>query len=257
MEEELIPFIELRYRTHSFRILEGHSFGGLFAVYILMESPTTFDAFIIEAPALWWNGEEMTEMAGAFFDKNMSLNKVAYFGIGGGDGWGMRQELRRYVEVIRQNEPKGFRWKHEEVGDEDHMTSRLLLNYYGLKFLFEDVKASKELVEHFCEEDFLRAEQELKNRYGEKARRPASSYIHMATNQESSGDLSEAITVLKRAIEAYPRYIGLITYLARLYVETDQLEQAISTYTLGIEVSRKYKLGQEEDLLAEINKLKQ
>lgn len=129
LSSELIPYIEANYRTHPYRILEGHSFGGLFGVFALMDSPEVFDAFIIEAPALWWNKEEMTEKAKEFFKSNATLNKAVYFGIGGGDGWGMRQELIRYVDVVKQNKPKNFRWLHEEVGDEDHDASRLLLNF--------------------------------------------------------------------------------------------------------------------------------
>lgn len=106
LSEELIPFVDNNYRTHPYRILEGHSFGGLFSVYTLMENPELFDAFIIQAPALWWNKEEMTEKAKTFFKSNRILNKTVYFGIGGGDGWGMQQELIRYVDVVKQHQSK-------------------------------------------------------------------------------------------------------------------------------------------------------
>jgi predicted alpha/beta superfamily hydrolase len=146
LEEELIPYVDKNYQTHPYRLLEGHSFGGLFCTYTLMEKPDIFDAFIIQAPALWWNKEEMTKKAKDFFKSNTNLDKSVYFGIGGGDGWGMQQELIRYVDVVKQNTPKNFQWKHEEVGDEDHDTSRLLLNYYGLKYVFSDLIAPEELI---------------------------------------------------------------------------------------------------------------
>jgi len=257
MKEELIPYIENHFRTHPFRILEGHSFGGLFSVFTLMDSPEIFNAFIIEAPALWWNKEEMTEKAKEFYTSNKSLNKAVYFGIGGGDGWGMRQELKRYVEVIKQNEPNNFRWMHEEVGDEDHDASRILLNYYGLKFLFSDLKMSEELTNNFDEGIFLAAEEDLMNKYGPQARRPAGSYIDLVFKLEKEGSKKDVIAVLKRASETYPKYIGLLTWLAKLYEETNQIPLAIATYEKGIALSKKLKLGQEEDLAIEIERLKQ
>ncbi|WP_417237112.1 alpha/beta hydrolase-fold protein [Bizionia paragorgiae] len=254
--EELIPFIDANYRTHPYRILEGHSLGGLFSVYTLMEKKDLFDAFIVEAPALWWNKEEMTEKAKSFFKSNESLNKTVYLGIGGGDGWGMRQELLRFVDVIKENPPKNFRWHHEEVGDEGHMASRLLLNYNGLKFLFSDLKISDDLANNFSDETFLKEEQRLKNKYGNNARRAAEDYFSLVTVLvENENDLG-AITVLKRASEAYPMYVGLLTYLAKLYEKNSQKAKAIDTYLLGVEVSRKYKLGQEDDLLQEVSRLR-
>ena len=65
-----------------------------------------------------------------------------------------------------------------------------------------------------------------------------------------------AIIVLKRAVEAYPKYIGLITNLAKLYEKTKQKTKAIDTYKLAIQLSKKLKSGQEEDLKNEINRLK-
>lgn len=256
IKEELIPYIETNFRTHPYRILEGHSFGGLFSVYALMASPETFDGFIVEAPALWWNKEEMTQMAKEFYSENQSLDKAVYFGIGGGDGWGMRQELIRYVEVVKENQPKNFRWKHEEVGDEDHDASRLLLNYYGLKFLFSDLKMTEDLTNNFSQNTFLAAEKELMEKYGERARRPAGDYVDLVFKLEKEGSKADMIKVLNRAVETYPRYIGLLTWLAKLYEETDQIPMAISTYEKGIVLSKRLKLGQEEDLAIEINRLK-
>ena len=256
LREELIPFVETNYRTHPYRILEGHSLGGLFSVYTLMESKDLFDAFIIEAPALWWNNEEMTEKAKNFFKSHDNLNKTVYFGIGGGDGWGMRQELKRYVDVVKQHNPKQFKWLHEEVGDEGHMASRLLLNYNGLKFLFSDIKIDEDFIDKFSAKSFLKAEEQLKNKYGDLARRPAEEYFNLVSILIEKGNDLGAISVLKSASEAYPMYIGLLTYLAKLYEKTNQKDKAIDTYLLGVEVSKQYKLGQEDDLLKTVDNLR-
>ena len=167
LESELIPYVESNFRTHPYRLLEGHSFGGLFCTYALMNKPDLFNGFIIQAPALWWNKEEMTGQAKEFFKSKVSLDKTVYFGTGGAEGWGMRQELVRYVDVIKQYSPENFSWKHEEIpGDEAHDDSRLLLNYYGLKFVFSDLKVSKGLLKIYNDEAFLKCEQNLKDKYG-------------------------------------------------------------------------------------------
>lgn len=256
LEEELIPYVESNFRTHPYRLLEGHSFGGLFSTYTLMEKPDIFDAFIIQAPALWWNKEEMTARAKTFFKSNSNLDKAIYFGIGGGDGWGMQQELKRYVQVIDENPPQNLRWKHEEVGDEDHDTSRLLLNYYGLKYVFSDLVAPEELLNNYSDVAFLKGERDLMNKYGQHARRPVSNYVDIALKLLKEENNIGAIVVFNRAVEVYPKYIGLMTNLAKLYEKTKQKNKAIETYRLAIKLSKKLKLGQEEDFEKEINELR-
>ena len=256
LEKELIPFVESNFRTHPFRLLEGHSFGGLFSTYALMNKPELFDAFIIQAPALWWNKEEMTAQAKEFFKSDISLDKAVYFGTGGAEGWGMRQELARYVDVIKQNPPKNFRWKHEEIpGDEAHDDSRLLLNYYGLKFVFSDLKASEDLQKKYSDEAFLKGEQELREKYGQNARRPAGDYVGIIIELLNAENNLGAITVYKRAAEAYPKYIQFLNTLATLYEKTNQIDKAIGTYRSAIEVSKKLKLGNEEGYQKEIERL--
>lgn len=257
VEKELIPYVDTTYRTNPYRILEGHSFGGLFSTFALMQDSDLFDAFIIQAPALWWNNEEMIETAKTFFKTDFNFNKTVYFGIGGDDGWGMRQELKRYVEVIKVNTPNGFKWKHEEVGDEDHDQARLLLNYHGLRFIFSDLKNTTFTVENFDKSDFLKEEQNLISKYGGMTRRPAMDYVRIYAGLEEKGETTDAIVVLKRATEAYPKYVGLLNNLAKLYEKANQIEQAINTYETAIEVSKKYKLGYEEGYINEIKRLSQ
>ena len=55
LEEELVPYVDTHFRTQPFRILAGHSHGGLFAIHALL-SGDAFDAFIASSPSLYWNG---------------------------------------------------------------------------------------------------------------------------------------------------------------------------------------------------------
>ena len=67
LEEELIPSIDESYRTHSFRILVGHSLGGLFAVESLSRHPGLFQATIALSPSLYWNQFEWLRSATTLF----------------------------------------------------------------------------------------------------------------------------------------------------------------------------------------------
>src|SRR5690606_2935149 len=61
VSSQVIPYIEKQYATDpKHQILSGHSFGGLFALYVLLKHPGTFDQYVIGSPSLWWgNGAIM------------------------------------------------------------------------------------------------------------------------------------------------------------------------------------------------------
>jgi predicted alpha/beta superfamily hydrolase len=54
LREEILPFVEETYRTSEDRGIAGHSFGGLFAAWMLLEAPDLFRRYGLNSPSLWW-----------------------------------------------------------------------------------------------------------------------------------------------------------------------------------------------------------
>jgi predicted alpha/beta superfamily hydrolase len=50
--DELRPLIEARYPVKG-ALLAGHSYGGLFALHILLNTPLAFDGYLIGSPSVW------------------------------------------------------------------------------------------------------------------------------------------------------------------------------------------------------------
>jgi predicted alpha/beta superfamily hydrolase len=61
--DELIPYLDRRYRTAPLRVIIGHSLGGLFATYALSHRPELFTGYILLEPSLWWNRGHEVEQA--------------------------------------------------------------------------------------------------------------------------------------------------------------------------------------------------
>lgn len=59
LEEELQPHINSKYRTNGYNVLLGHSFGGLFSIYALLERPGLFQSYIVIDPSLWWDNKRV------------------------------------------------------------------------------------------------------------------------------------------------------------------------------------------------------
>jgi hypothetical protein len=259
IKSELIPHIDSSYRTKPFKVLEGHSLGGLFTAATLMKAPGLFDGYIIMSPSFWWNGEELTQKAAPFFKTHPELEKALFFGIGtyeSGAEYGMRKELKNFVAVLAEHQPEKLRFSHREMENEGHMSSPLLSNYYGLKFIFSDMAFPEHLSEAFNKDAFLEHEERIMAKYGRAAKQSAEAYVSLALNLRESGSYADAITVLERSVAAYPFDVHLLNFLAGTYELDHKIEEAVSVYQKAIEISKKYNYKREAEFAGEIRRLR-
>lgn len=63
IERELIPYVNSKYKTNGFKILSGHSVGGLFVINTALNHPKLFDRYIAISPALWWARNAINQVA--------------------------------------------------------------------------------------------------------------------------------------------------------------------------------------------------
>lgn len=52
LKNEIIPFVEKNYKVNGDKGIEGHSLGGLFAAYCLLQEPQLFNRYGINSPSL-------------------------------------------------------------------------------------------------------------------------------------------------------------------------------------------------------------
>jgi predicted alpha/beta superfamily hydrolase len=83
INHQVIPLIDKRFRTTTERTIIGHSFGGVFASFMLLCHPEFFSKYIIITPVLapGYYGEK--DMFDGLAKKSPTTKKLAYFSIGG------------------------------------------------------------------------------------------------------------------------------------------------------------------------------
>lgn len=55
LTQEVIPFVEARYRTGVKRAVMGESLAGLFVIDTLLTEPSAFNDYVAISPSLWWD----------------------------------------------------------------------------------------------------------------------------------------------------------------------------------------------------------
>lgn len=104
---ELIPLIERRFRVSpDDRTLIGHSYGGLFATYVLLTEPKLFKRYIAISPSLWYANRIALTMEEAAAQTGIRPNARVFFAVGGLESPMMADDLTELVRRLKsRNNP--------------------------------------------------------------------------------------------------------------------------------------------------------
>lgn len=122
VSSELIPSIEKGYKTKA-RILHGHSFGGSFTIYSMINKPELFDCFIATSPTPIMDlvSEESYEK----IDSSRNKKLLFYFSYGSKD----MKQVQKWSKKLREN-LKGMKfenldWRFKILEGKDHSNSKI------------------------------------------------------------------------------------------------------------------------------------
>ncbi len=135
IQTELVPEIQKRYPTEPYRIIVGHSLGGLFAIHALMNRPALFQACIATSPSLWWDDFHTLRQAEAFFPKQKEFRKSLFFALAHEEG-PMFEGFERLQKALSANRPAGLVVASAHYDDEIHQSTELRGHYAGLRTIF-------------------------------------------------------------------------------------------------------------------------
>jgi predicted alpha/beta superfamily hydrolase len=140
---ELFPVVNKNYRINTDSVaIFGHSFGGLFAAYILFKQPELFKGYIISSPPLFWNNKSILKLEAEYFSNHKELDKIVLLDIGSlEDKIPYNEESINLINELSQNiqvhNYKGLRLVTRIFEGETHssVTSTAISN--GLRILFK------------------------------------------------------------------------------------------------------------------------
>ena len=140
IREELIPHVEAEYRVdpRRGRALYGHSLGGLFAFYSLLEGEGTFRRFIVGSPILGWDQGFPFELEDRFSTTHSSLPARAFFSVGRLESEENLSNLRKMLEVLDKREYDGFEFTSHFFENERHTSSVPVTISRGLRYIYSE-----------------------------------------------------------------------------------------------------------------------
>ena len=238
IESELMPNIEKTYRTHPYRVLVGHSFGGLFAINALFTKPDIFDAYFAISPSLWWNDGSMVTLAGNFLDANPALDKFLYFTLAN-EGGDMLVRNRELEALLEKRSPDGLIWGFTLMENETHGSIPHRTIYAGLEALFKDWAMPRELANSGSLEAFDAHYAALSKRFKFDITTPEGQINLLGYRHIRNEEHNEAIRVLQENTKRFPQSANVYDSLGDAYDAAGKTKKARDSYRKAVEHAMK------------------
>lgn len=239
LEDELIPELDQKYRTEQYRILFGHSLGGLLATHAYMKEKTLFNSFIAVDPSFGtWDSETMDKKLDSLTQQ--SFERFIYIATA---NWGKRniRNRDRHVRLYESLNSKcigELPAKLEYFENEDHSSVPIIAFHNGISTIFEgygisnrDVEDKEQLTQHF---------NALSERLSWDFRPPEYLANQLGYRMLQSGndkDKSNALEFFILNVENYPKSSNSYDSLGEAYETLGDTQKAIENYKKSLELN--------------------
>ena len=231
-ETELIPQIEKEYRVQPYRILAGHSLGGLFAIHAMISRPGVFNSYIAVSPSLQWENGETLNRAEEFLKHQKELKATLFVSLGNELG-PIGESFEIFEHVLAKTKIKGFEWQAERMEDEDHGSVVLRSHYFGLRKVYAGWLGPRDPQTGVVSGGLKGADEhykKLSERFGYAIQTPENLINQLGYQLLFNGKPEEAIAVFKANIERYPGSANVYDSLAEAYERGNRIDLAEPLY---------------------------
>jgi predicted alpha/beta superfamily hydrolase len=174
IEKELMPYIEAKYPTAPYKMLIGHSFGGLAVIQTFTHHTDLFNAYVCIDPSMWWDNEKLLNQTQQVLAEKKFEGKSMYLGIANTMEEGMdinkvqkdtSEETRHIRSILKlqaaleKNNQNGLKYRSKYYPDDTHGSAPLITEYDALRFFFDYLPLK------FSMKDFTDSTGALANKY--------------------------------------------------------------------------------------------
>lgn len=135
IKNELLPYINSKYKTNGENTLYGSSLGGIFAMYALCKEPQLFQSYLMADPAWWWDNNYISGLVKENLDKLIPLDKTVLITAREGAPY-QYMGIAKVDSLLVTAKANGAHWKTMQYNDETHNAMIFRTIYDGLKYTY-------------------------------------------------------------------------------------------------------------------------
>jgi len=246
IREEVIPYIDVNYRTEPYRIISGHSYGGLFVAHAFSSSPALFQAHFAFSPSLFWDNSKTVDSLISFIKNNPTHKNYLYMNIGNeGDpkhdspeGKQMLQGIKNVDKALKTLDMPNLKYQLDYLANESHQTTQIIGAINSLRGLYPQwsipYKASlagyDSVIEHFTE---------LTKRYGYPIEpKRWQMYDEGVYHLNGNNNPTEALKYFHYNIKRDPEDLTSRRFLVDAYIALNDKSSALSDLEFLLEKTK-------------------
>jgi predicted alpha/beta superfamily hydrolase len=239
VKSEVVPFIDKKYKTLPLRVAVGHSNGGTFISYSLLNEPDLFDAYIAISPNYGYDKGQMAKRFEELNPENIQKEKFVFISNSNensetAERWtGWSESNKKITEILKN--PKFQSKIHLETKDfsatENHGTTFPIGVFYGLKLYVDyQFRTGEKVTAYYdglAKQNLLELDPETVNT--------------LAYECFWNDKPKDAITVINWAIDKFPNTPNLYDSQGEFYEKIGDLDSAKKSFLNAIEALSKSK----------------
>lgn len=255
LSTELMPYIDKNYNTAPYKLLVGHSLGGLTVIDILAKSPELFNAYIAIDPSVWYDNEKFLNHTIAQFPRLNMKGKRLFIGMANTMPVGMNisklkndrsKETQHMRSIIKfgnylKTNTNGLLYAQNYYEKERHNTVPMLCEYDGLRYIFDYYYLDA------TEKDFTdstaRIASLLKRHYAEVSKEmgyenavPEAFINYLAYDALGRKHYKKSKALFELNMEWYPERSSVYDAYADYFLDQKDTIQAILNYKKSLQI---------------------
>lgn len=256
MNKELIPYIDATYPTKPYKMLIGHSIGGLTVINTLIKYPDMFNSYLAIDPSMWWDNQISLKEAKIALSNNQFENKRLFLAIAKvknkdldtssvrNDNTRNTIHIRSILElsdILNSNTGNKLNYQTKYYKNESHGSIPLIATYDALHSIFDFYKIHIDITDFT--NNTLALANRIENYYKVLSTNmgysiiPEESFINeLAYPAMALKNLALAEYFFKMNIKNYPNSYNVYDSMGDYYLTIGKKEQAINMFKKALSI---------------------
>jgi uncharacterized protein len=250
IEKELMPHVDSVYPTAPYKVLVGHSFGGLTVMNVLTNHTKLFNAYIAIDPSMWYDRQQfLAATEKKLAEKNYEGTRL-FVGIANTMPAGMTlakmkkdttsdtRHIRSIFELdnfLKSHSQNGLKYASRYYPDDNHGSVPFATEYDGLRFIFDYYRLNV-TGKDFTDTSAMLA-MKIKDHYdmvskemGYRVPPPESNINFLGYDAMNKKNFNKAAAFFKMNVDNYPKSSNVYDSYADLLVAEKDTVNAIANY---------------------------
>jgi predicted alpha/beta superfamily hydrolase len=236
IRQELMPYVESNYPVAPFRILSGHSLGGLMAIYCLANHPDYFNGYIAISPSLQWDRNSLLEQLPGKLAA--SYQKRFLFFSDASEGSAFHSNQLKMDSLLLAKKAGGLQVKYAYYPEESHVSEPVKAFYDGIRFIYPDwhLPYNNSAFKQKMSAALVKAQfEKLSAIYGYRVIPPQDDINAIGRFlRNDPARIKDALELLEMNAANYPRSVKLWELLGDTYLKAGDLAKSLSSFEKGL-----------------------